>query len=68
MGSGHERPEAPARSALVAIGVSPLVLATCVTLPTPQEDNDAVSVENGRPPACHLRKRAASGRSIPRRC
>jgi uncharacterized membrane protein YdjX (TVP38/TMEM64 family) len=30
------------KSALVTIGVLPLVLATCATLPTPQEANDAV--------------------------
>jgi uncharacterized membrane protein YdjX (TVP38/TMEM64 family) len=41
-GTGPERPEAPVRSALVAIGVLSLVLASCATLPTPQEANDAV--------------------------
>jgi uncharacterized membrane protein YdjX (TVP38/TMEM64 family) len=32
------------RSGLIAIGVLPLVLASCATIPTPQEANDAVLV------------------------
>jgi uncharacterized membrane protein YdjX (TVP38/TMEM64 family) len=36
--------EAEVRSGLIAIGVLTLVLASCATIPTPQEANDAVLV------------------------
>jgi uncharacterized membrane protein YdjX (TVP38/TMEM64 family) len=36
--------EAKVRAGLIAIGVLTLVLASCATIPTPQEANDAVLV------------------------
>src|SRR5262249_59177604 len=40
--AGPTRWEAHVRSGLIVIGVLSLVLASCATMPTPQEANDAV--------------------------